>query len=268
MAKRLLILIAGVGAAALFAPGSASGAIADHLTAPPYAGMVGETMIFHDEFDGSRVNRERWSTLRGHSPGYGSPYNPEIEAAAYSSHNVAQRNGNAILTLRRRSARGYKRYPYSSGLIHSGRSFAFRHGYVEARVRVPKCSGCWPAFWMLDAPVDRFWPPEIDIFEFFNTATSSQPFFNFHYRTDGDHAQSGPATYGDGDEVGTWHTYGLRWTETSLQVFLDGVPGPRFDQAERLPTRPNYLIFNLGLYKGKSPRSGSKMLIDWVRVWR
>jgi beta-glucanase (GH16 family) len=153
-------------------------------------------------------------------------------------------------------------------MIQSGRSFAFKHGYVEARVRVPKCAGCWPAFWMLDAPVDRYWPPEIDIFEFFNTAASSRPAFNFHYRSDAGHAQIGPQSYGEGDEVGGWHTYGLRWSATSLQVFLDGVPGPIYSEADRLPTRPNYLIFNLGMYKGQRPRSGSKMQIDWVRVWR
>jgi beta-glucanase (GH16 family) len=230
--------------------------------------MSGAKLVFGDEFSGPRINRHRWSTLRGESPGYGSPYNPRIEAAAYTSHNASVNAGKAVLTLRRRPAAGYRRYPYSSGLIHSGRSFAFRHGYVEARVRVPRCAGCWPAFWMLDAPVDQFWPPEIDIFEFFNTAADDRPFFNYHFRGGGGHAQSGPAAYGSGGQVGEWHTYGLRWTVTSLQVFLDGVPGPRFDQRDLLPTRRNYLIFNLGLFKGKRPRSGSKMAIDWVRVWQ
>jgi beta-glucanase (GH16 family) len=260
-------LIAAVTVATMLTPVSAGAAELD-LAAPSHAEMSGAKMIFRDEFSGRRLNRDRWSTLRGESPGYGSPYNPRIEGAAYSRRNVSVRSGAARLTLRRGSAPGYRSYAYNSGMIHSAGSFAFKHGYVEARVRVPRCSGCWPAFWMLEAPVDRFWPPEIDIFEFFNTDADARPFFNYHYLADGQHEQSGPASYGEGGQVGEWHTYGLRWTATSLQVFLDGVPGPTFRDADRLPTRAAYLIFNLGMYRNREPRSGSKMAIDWVRVWQ
>ncbi|MGH2906660.1 MAG: glycoside hydrolase family 16 protein [Solirubrobacterales bacterium] len=261
--RKCLILFAAAVACVV----GADSAAAIDLAPPANAEMPGATMVFQDEFNGRRVNSSRWSTLRGATNGYGTPYNPDLEAAAYASKNVTQRRGKLVLTLRRRSTSGYPNYPYSSGMVHSGKSFAFKQGYVEARVRVPKCAGCWPGFWMLEAPVDRFWPPEIDIFEFFNSARDDRPFFNFHFRSGGQAQESGRTAYGSG-ATDEWHTYGLRWSATSLQVFFDGAPGPSFNDASLLPARANYLIFNLGLFKKHKPRSGSKMAVDWVRVWR
>lgn len=228
------------------------------------------SLIFRDEFNGSRINRRKWSTLRGAAPGYGAPFNRAIEAAAYSRRNVAQRKGVAVLTLRRGSARGHRRYPYSSGLLHNGRNFSFAYGYVEARVKVPRCSGCWPAFWMLEGPPDSAWPPEIDIFEYFNTARKKRPYFNFHWKQFGRHRQHGIKIYGEPGKsyVGGWHTYGLLWTPHSIQTFIDGESGPTYDNRSRIPSKPNYLIFNLALQRGHKPRSGRKMLIDSVRVWQ
>ncbi|MGB1583989.1 MAG: hypothetical protein ACPHCI_09415, partial [Solirubrobacterales bacterium] len=97
-------------------------------------------LIFHDEFNGSFLNTRKWSRLRGDRHKYGSPYNRSLESAAYSIRNVTQNRGSAVLTLKRRPAKGYRRFPYSSGMIQSGPKFAFRYGYVEARVKVPRCS--------------------------------------------------------------------------------------------------------------------------------
>jgi beta-glucanase (GH16 family) len=226
------------------------------------------TQIWGDEFDGNDVDHSKWSTLRGNSPGYGSPFNRSIESAAYSNSNVAVNNGVASLMLRHKPAAAYGWIPYSSGMLQSGRHFNFKYGYAEARVRVPRCDGCWPAFWMLNAPVESQWPPEIDIFEYFNTNREKRPSFNFHYRSSGK-KQAGPTKYGSNRSfISGWHTYGLLWTPTKLQVYLDGQPGPSFDDASKIPQVGNYLIFNLALQRGHNPRSGRKMLIDWVRVWQ
>lgn len=227
-------------------------------------------LAFHDEFNGYFIDGKKWSRQRGHKYKYGSPFNRAIESAAYANRNVTQNKGSAVLTLKRRSAKGYSRFPYSSGLLQTGARFAFRYGYVEARVKIPSCSGCWPAFWMLEDPPDSKWPPEIDVFEFFNTARDKRPYFNFHYADQGKHRQIGIKKYGEPtvDYTRGFHTFGMLWTPETIQVFVDGQPGPTYNDPSRIPSKASYLIFNLALQRGKRPRSGSKMLIDWVRVWQ
>lgn len=227
-------------------------------------------LIFHDEFNGAFLDGRKWSRLRGNHHKYGSPFNRRIESAAYNARNATQRNGSAVLTVKRRPAENYPRFPYSSGMIQSGPRFSFRYGYMEARVKVPRCSGCWPAFWMMENPPDSKWPPEIDVFEYFDTARDGRPHFNFHYVDKGKHRQIGIKKYGEAgvDYVGGWHTYAVLWTPETIQVYVDDVAGPTYNDASRIPDRAYYVIFNLAVQRGKRPRSGSKMLVDWVRVWQ
>lgn len=224
-------------------------------------------MIFNDEFSGSSIDATKWSTLRGGLVWpYGDPYNPPIEDAFYKRANSTVRDGNAVLTLKKETSNGY---PYSSGVIHSGNHFSFKYGYVESRVKVPKCSGCWPAFWMLDTPVDDHWPPEIDIFEFFDSINDPHPYFNYHWADNG-HKQLGIKQIGSSarDYTDTFHTYGLMWTASKVQVYLDGVPGPAFTDPRFITQARNYVIFNFALQKGKTPPSGQELLVDYVRVWQ
>lgn len=224
-------------------------------------------MIFNDEFSGTAIDSSKWSTLRGGLQWpYGDPYNPPIEDAFYKRANSTVRDGNAVLTLKKETSNGY---PYSSGVIHSGNNFSFKYGYVESRVKVPKCSGCWPAFWMLDTPVDDHWPPEIDIFEFFDSINDPHPYFNYHWADNG-HKQLGIKQIGSptADYTQSYHTYGLMWTASKVQVYLDGVPGPAFTDPRFITQARNYVIFNFALQKGKTPPTGQELLVDYVRVWQ
>lgn len=228
-------------------------------------------LIFRDEFSDPSINRRKWSTLRGTLKfPYSSSYNANKEAASYSRNNVAIENGQAVLTLKRKPEGEDPGHPYSSGMIHTGNHFSFKYGYVEARVKVPRCSGCWPAFWMLNAPVDEEWPPEIDVFEFFNTLKDKRPKTNVHWKAGGKNRQWGSKKYGDvkRNYTGGWHTYGLAWNRKRAQVFVDGEPGPIYKTSRHLPKKANYLIFNLALQKGFNPTGERKMAIDYVRVWK
>ncbi len=228
-------------------------------------------LIFRDEFSGNALNRRKWSNLRGTLKfPYTSAYNAKKESASYARENANVQNGKAVLTLKRKPSSTDRRNPYTSGMIHSGNHFSFRHGYVEARVKVPSCSGCWPAFWMLNAPVDEEWPPEIDIFEFFNTRKDKRPKFNVHWKAGKRNRQWGSKKYGAKRRNYTkgWHTYGLAWNKRRAQVFVDGRPGPIYKTGRNLPKKANYLIFNLALQKGFKPRGENRMYIDYVRVWK
>jgi beta-glucanase (GH16 family) len=147
-----------------------------------------------------------------------------------------------------------------------GRASLVDGDYVEARVRVPKGDGLWPAFW---ACTSDSWPPEIDGFEFFDSGTQSLPQFNYH---DPEGNVSGPSDFGDPnkDYRDDWHTYGWLRNRGSLIPYLDGVAYPEAGASE-VDTREYFLILNLSIYRDSSPRlSGQQgeLLVDWVRVWR
>lgn len=224
-----------------------------------------------DEFNATSLDTNKWANLRGTSPGYGDPFNPDGEDAFFKSANTTVSNGNLVFTIKKESTTSNGRtYPYSSGVAQSGRSYSFPPGsYIESNIKVPSCDGCWPAFWTLDTPLDHHWPPEIDIFEFFGTQSDKKPQFNYHWASNG-HQQSGAKPYGNlSDYTGTYHIYGLYWDGTKLIPYVDGVAYPNAAGGASNITKANqYIIFNLSVQKGGQPAVGSQMLVDWVRVWK
>lgn len=239
-------------------------------TPPQPVGQTGSwTVTFADEFNGSSLDTSIWATSRGPtSPGYGDPYNPSSEDQYYLANNVSVTNGNLVFTIQKQTTNGY---PYSSGMVQSGRNFSFPYGYVETRIKVPGSTlGTWPAFWTVDAPVDDHWPPEIDIFEFGLTADKKRPAFNYHWGTNSNHQQSGMVNYGTTgtDYTQDYHVYGMYWDASRIQVYVDGQPGPSYTNATNITKQNQYIILNLAVLKGATPPSGTQMLVDYVRVWK
>ncbi|MFY9265079.1 MAG: family 16 glycosylhydrolase [Solirubrobacterales bacterium] len=235
-------------------------------TDPVPTGVPGDwNLDFRDEFDGPGLNPLVWAPWRIEGQSSTAPFNPAIEDADYKPENVTVFGGNLILSINQEPAGGP--YPYSSGMVQSGPGLRFFRGFIEARIKVDACAGCWPAFWMLDEPTPSLLYSETDVVEFFDTLADRSPYFNFHW--DANAGQQGIVRYGDSatDYTGAFHTYGLNWTASGLQVFIDGQPGPSFTDVAKLPAVANYILFNLAVQKGKAPPDGSQMMIDYVRVW-
>ncbi|RYX79508.1 glycosyl hydrolase family protein [bacterium] len=237
--------------------------------APKPVGVAGSwTLKFQDEFNGTSLNTSVWATQRGEASGpYGNPYNPQYEDAFYLANNPKVSNGNLVLTLNKETTNGY---PYSSGMVQNGRSFSYKYGYTEARVKVPGNTGVWPAYWTLASPIDKYWPPEIDIFEFGMDGSNTHPFFNYHYGSYPNNGQFGVKQYGNAaiNYSHDFHTYGMLWRSNIIQIYIDGQPGPSYTTTSNITSLPQYLIFNLGLKKGANVPSGTSMQVDYVRVWQ
>ncbi|GAB94054.1 beta-glucanase (GH16 family) [Kineosphaera limosa] len=230
-------------------------------------------LAFADDFDGAGLDPNRWTDQRGSEPHtYGSPFNPRLENTFFLARQVEVADGTLALQAEPEQVRdnlGGARYDYVSGVVHTGNHFAYTYGYAEARLQVPSEPGYWPAFWMLPTPVDKGWPPEIDIAEFSKVVGSAgRPTFNVHWRdAAGQHQQAGSTAYGhEGQNYGgTWHTYGLAWEPGRLQVFLDGQPGPVYT-GPGVPDQPMYIVLGMGVVRGENPAPAA-MKIDYVRVW-
>ena len=236
---------------------------------PTFLGGRGSWVeVFEDDFDGVSVDPEKWRTQRGGEDTGALPFNPGKEAAWFSPDNVTVENGMLALTIREDPATVDGRdYPLSSGVVETGRRFLVEPGsYVEARVQVPRCEGCWPAVWL--APPD-VWPPEIDIVEWGNTGREERRRPMFNYITPSGE-QMGPTEYGDPgrDYRGGFHTFGVLWLDDSAMPVLDGAPQPEVAATSDMTRLPMTLIANLSVKDGFRPAPGSRMLVDWIRVWR
>lgn len=223
------------------------------------------TPVWHDEFDGPAIDPAKWRSNRYGGTSDDGAFNPGIEGAFFSPRNVSVADGQAVFTVRTESATvGGVSYDCSSGVLSTEGLFDLLDGdYVEARIRIPKGEGLWPAFWTL--PPGR-WPPEIDIAEFINTAKRSQPTAVYHAF---DHANP-HGEYGDPavDYRDSWHTYGMLRSAGRIVVYLDGVPYPDTITNITVDDLPQFMILNLSVLARHGDVAGAEMRIDWVRVWR
>lgn len=241
------------------------GAVTLHRKGSPVPlGVSGNWMLdFEDNFES--FNSSIWTPLRGYSSGtYNTPFNPTIEDAAYAADHVLVSNGELLLKATAIPTLGTNgtTYPYTSGVINSEKGYTFLYGFAESRIAIPVNSAWWPAWWMC-AP--NHWPPEIDIAEFFASSSGTLvATANTHWDSSG-HQQNGPVTYGAQPHELEYHTYGLLWSSTYLQVFFDGRAGPKITNG--IPNESMYFIYNLGLHKGFTPIA-SMMKIDYLRVWK
>ena len=97
------------------------------------------------------------------------------------------------------------------------------YGYFEARLKLPKGKGTWPAFWMMPS-VWSGWPEggEIDIMEHVGcvpTEVSSSIHCKSYYHAIGTQKTAARKVAGVMDE---FHTYALEWTPDYIKTYVDG----------------------------------------------
>ena len=226
------------------------------------------SQVFAEEFDGTFLDPGIWSTTRVERGGAdlaAVPFNPVIEDAWFDPTNVSVADGSLVLSVEQESRTLFdQEYAYSSGMVQTTAAGALQPTrYVEARIRFPGCSGCWPAFWL--HPLNR-WPPEIDIAEFLESGSESRPSFNY---IDPAERKTGPDEYGDPDTDyrDEFHTYGVLWDGERAVPYLDGVAQDELTAGGDMTSLPMMIILNLSVRGGYEPPPGVSMLVDWVRVW-
>ncbi|MCA1326028.1 family 16 glycosylhydrolase [Herbaspirillum sp. alder98] len=159
---------------------------------------------------------------------------------------------------------------YTSGLLSSHEMFAQTYGYFEMSAKVPSSQALLPAFWML--PVDRSWPPEIDILE----APGHMPdkltrAVHWVSPDTSAHASSGCYTptpaFADG-----FHTYGVLWLPDRIVYYYDRMVVAQVATKPGMD-KPFYLMINMavgGRWQGAANQNTplpQRMLVDWVAVY-
>jgi len=219
---------------------------------PPAPALAGNwRLTFHDEFNGTALDRTKWSTTFP----WGARTNGGNHELEYYSDNAFQvADGILRIQADKRPAQGFH---YTSGIITSYASFALTYGYIEIRAKVPKGKGLWPSVWL--APTDQTWPPEIDILEIRGDKTDTNLMTNHYLRTPpptptkimGDRFLDVPKPaqinlhWTGPDFSQGFHTFGLEWSKGRLVWYIDGIE--RFQTSVGVPSQPMYLIANLAV---------------------
>ncbi|WP_159523807.1 glycoside hydrolase family 16 protein [Sunxiuqinia indica] len=258
--------------------------------------IEGMELVWSDEFDvDGAPNPANWSFE------YGFKRNQELQW--YQAQNATCKDGLLIIESKKekidnpnynplsqdwRYSREYAEYS-SSCLISRNLQEWQGGGYYEIRARVDTSKGSWPAIWLLGT--EQGWPEcgEIDMMEFYrinkvptilaNVAWGT----NQQYKAAWDSSTTPLADFisKDPDWSKKFHTWSMKWDNTSIQIFLDGELLNEVDLSKTVnPDKYNpftdnknfYLLLNLAIgSNGGDPSKTSfplKFEVDYVRVYK
>jgi beta-glucanase (GH16 family) len=250
-------------------------------------------VLFFDDFTNANLDRSKWNVIIT-----GDHFNDELQAYIDSASTLFVENG--CLVFRPQYSPGFitkdgKRFDFTSARITTQNKFDFAYGTAEAKIKLTKGSGLWPAWWMLG---NQIWPAtgEIDIMEnigesdWANVAvhgpgySGETPFVNRQY-------------FNASNDVTNWHVYAVEWSPTEMIFKYDGIVMYKVSKTminhygKWVFDEPKHLLLNFavgGIYpakingiKGKGVKYGLpestaeliknskvKMWVDWVKVSR
>ena len=187
--------------------------------------------------------------------------------------NSRVENGNLIITAKKES---YKNASYTSASLVTAGKNSWTYGKIDARIKLAKGQGIWPAFWMLGENISQVgWPRcgEIDIMEHINNEDILYGTLHWHNEK---HVSSGSKTPCD---VTQFHNYTVEWDKESVMWFLDGEKYWEVSIKEGINSteefqKPHYIILNLAIGGNwaKNPDATTSfpatMYVDYVRVYQ
>jgi beta-glucanase (GH16 family) len=230
---------------------------AEPVLPPAPSGQQWE-MIWHDEFDGAKLDETKWNRL-GDSKRRDGFW---IKDDAYLSGH-----GTLLLRTRKDGER------YTSGAMDTRGKFEHAFGYYVARCKMPKQPGHWPAFWMMCRGVGHVGDQgrdgtEIDVVEI--PWRDGQVTMNLHWDGYGkDHQHAGTRTTIPALTDG-FHDYGLLWTKEEYVFYVDGREIWR-TKAGGVSQVPEYLLLTeeIGKWGGDITKAElpDYFEVDYVRVY-
>lgn len=239
--------------------------------------------VFSDDFSGTKLDATKWTTCYDWRlpTDSGCTNSGNFEQEWYMPQQVSVKNGAVMLTADKNpvtvSTRGgTQTFPYRSGMISTGRPnangnvlWSATYGFYEARMKFDGGQGVWPAFWLL--PIDRSWPPEIDIMEFLGN-DPTHVLLTSHWKDAAGQPQKDSSVIAGPDFTAGWHTYAVNWQPNSIQWYIDGVL-KKSVTGVGVPDTPMEIILDLAV-GGTLPGNATSatpfprtMQVDYVHVY-
>lgn len=242
--------------------------------------------VWRDEFNqpvGSGPDPAKWVHDLGDN-GWGNQELQTYTASRENSFIAADpeaTDGKALVLRAMRTPAG----GYSSARLKTQGRFTAGYGRIEARLKLPRGQGIWPAFWMLGHDIDAVpWPAcgEIDIMELVGHlpgtlhGTLHGPGYSGQYGISKSTLLPGAAKFCE-----AYHVFAVDWQPGRIDWLLDGQIYHTLTPAN-LPAGTRwvfddnacFLLLNLAVgglwprYPDASTEFPQEYRIDYVRVYR
>jgi len=189
-----------------------------------------DATTFSDTFDGaagSAVNSSKWTLETGDNVN-----NHEREYYTSGTNNAAlDGQGHLVITAKKENPANYQCWygtcQYTSARMNTSGKFSAQYGHVEARMKIPRGQGMWPAFWMLGTDIGSVgWPNsgEIDVMENVGFEPSTihgtihGPGYSGANGIGAGYTLANGAAFAD-----AFHTFAVDWAPNSIKWSVDGV---------------------------------------------
>jgi beta-glucanase (GH16 family) len=243
----------------------------------PLCAASGWHLVWSDEFNGT-ANSPPDSTKWTYDLGGGGWGNRELEGYTSSPDNVFQDGaGHLVIRARKTDSGGY-----TSARLKTQGKFSIEYGKIEARIKIPRGQGLWPAFWMLGDDIATVgWPKcgEIDIMENIGKepalihGTVHGPGYSGAHGISASSSLAGSTPFAD-----DFHVYSVEWSPDLIQFSVDGTsyasvtPASLPKGARWVYDHAFFLLLNVavgGGWPGNPDQTTSfpqDMVVDWVRI--
>lgn len=238
--------------------------------------------LFADEFTGTAVDTSKWEIQTGDGCSYGLCGWGNAELQSYQAANATVANGLLTITAKKQRV-GSKAYTSARlRTLNRPSGGQWTHGRFEARMKTPRGSGMWPAFWALPANTTVAWPVsgEIDIQE----STGQKHMFQWgtiHYgSSNANHQFLSTQIYRQPDSFAdAFHVYAVEWSANRISWYIDDVlyatktPADMANPADwTFENYQYYLILNLAIGGNLGGAVDDAALpqtlqVDYVRVY-
>ena len=261
------------------------------LVGAPLSAHAQWKMVWNDEFAGpagSAPNPAKWKFESGNHDGWGN-HEKEFYCAPGVSGQIGcdlehpnlklDGHGNLVIEARKDPSDG----TWTSGRMSTRDSFTQAYGRFEARIKLPKGQGLWPAFWLLGANSKTAgWPAcgEIDIMENVGNEPSTVhgsmhgPGYSGERPLTGSYVLPGGRIFAE-----DFHVFAVEWEPEVVRFYVDDVLYET-QTPKNLPTgtkwvydHPFFMILNFAV-GGNWPKdpdettpSSAVMLVDYVRAF-
>ena len=252
--------------------------------------IVGWQLVWNDEFsqaNGSSPDSSKW----GYDIGGGGYGNNELESYTSRTNNARIEGGQLVIEARQENYTGPDSIPrnYTSARMLTRGKWSWTYGRIEARIKIPKGQGIWPAFWMLGTNIDAGvnWPNcgEIDIMENIGKTTEQAKVYGtIHGPQSGGDYNGGAGVGGSytlplGVFADDYHVFAVEWTTNQIKWYVDtnlyftATPASLPSGGTWVFTNAQYLILNVavgGNWPGNPDGTTvfpQQMLVDYVRVY-
>ena len=241
-------------------------------------------LVWSDEFNGpngSAVDASKWVSETG-GGGWG---NDELEYYTSRLENASQQDGNLVIKVLQEKYIGPDDATrnYTSARLKTLGKFSQAYGRFEARIKIPRGQGIWPAFWMLGDDIDKpGWPAcgEIDIMENIGKepalvhGTIHGPGYS------GANGIGAPYSLPAGQRFADdFHVFAVEWESNTIRLYVDDhlyatrTPSDLPKGTKWVYDHPFFLLLNVAVGGGwpGNPDASTvfpqTMLVDYVRVY-